>query len=1008
MARSPLADALSTCARQYAELMPPSEAEQLALLSPVCPNGSDAWYAWCTLQQATRVRAEAADYHNAAQPSVCAPPQRPPPPRRPSVRPAASPVAPCQRPAAAAEPRSSPPPAAGAATAQEPPHQRELHSPVPASPHAPSPAQATAVSTPSSGTEPWTPLPAAPPLPCPAPPSPRAGLAEPQLPPPSRAARRRRAPLRADTPPSSPAGSDSPPPEGMELLASSLLGTVASFIGAATATAQQIASAVAQSEPATVPGGLDLREHPPPADEGPRSSPAPAPSPPEAPAIASSALALANAARSAWLRFSAARSASHLAERCDAELRRRYIARLWRPACLVRMCTRALVRGAAWARWIQWAARRRALRRVAGAAQARFRCAAAAYRRLAQWALRRRVLRRIAAAAVRQTAEGRRVVAATYAAWARWVVRRRALARLDEGRSRVRSAAYRRWTQWASRRAGVRRGVDAAVAARRCRELGTALAALRRNALLKGREGQAARRQAEAALARAQDELSTLRAERSALQGELAAVSRRSQEQAGELAQLHRAVAEARSDARSARAEAHSVQQLLEAERLRHRQTRAALAECRGDLVAAERDCHRLLQQLGGPAPGRSQGRRLSPPRPPPIGASSTPHTPPLQPGAGDGAGLAERDAARLRSPSGAAASAQPVASGAPAAAGRLAGGPAVPSALLLPAVAVALLHNAQRARELCMRAWRRLRANADVNGARMQLGRALGEGTFGLVRVARVSAVAKYSKPGGEPQLAVEAEMLARVRDAGRRAADFIVRMIAECNSGAPGGFLVLERCQCTLERALSSPSGEAVRRRWAHELLQGLALLEQLGVTHQDLKAENLLIGFDGKLRIADFGIAKETGAPSGGGWTLWWRPPEVLLRCGASRATDAAEDRWAAALLIHQMACGSMPLRPEFLRHDADLPLHTLARGVWWCEDRAEDNPHILALAPPAFARGAAHVLAGIPLLGAHGPLRVSNIGDPLMRHVVRALGRLDPMRRARPAEVLTSLS
>lgn len=48
--------------------------------------------------------------------------------------------------------------------------------------------------------------------------------------------------------------------------------------------------------------------------------------------------------------------------------------------------------------------------------------------------------------------------------------------------------------------------------------------------------------------------------------------------------------------------------------------------------------------------------------------------------------------------------------------------------------------------------------------------------------------------------------------------------------------------------------------------EILMGLDHIHKNGVIYRDLKPENLLIGADGHIRIADFGLAKPLlGRPS-----------------------------------------------------------------------------------------------------------------------------------------------
>jgi len=84
-----------------------------------------------------------------------------------------------------------------------------------------------------------------------------------------------------------------------------------------------------------------------------------------------------------------------------------------------------------------------------------------------------------------------------------------------------------------------------------------------------------------------------------------------------------------------------------------------------------------------------------------------------------------------------------------------------------------------------------------------------------------------------------------------------------------------------------------------------------------YRDLKPENLLLGGDGYLKLADFGFAKKlpytdvnTGKSEDRTFTLCGTPeymaPEIVL----SRGHDSGVDFWACGILIYEMLCGTTP--------------------------------------------------------------------------------------------------
>ncbi|KAI3910486.1 hypothetical protein MKX01_034880 [Papaver californicum] len=98
----------------------------------------------------------------------------------------------------------------------------------------------------------------------------------------------------------------------------------------------------------------------------------------------------------------------------------------------------------------------------------------------------------------------------------------------------------------------------------------------------------------------------------------------------------------------------------------------------------------------------------------------------------------------------------------------------------------------------------------------------------------------------------------------------------------------------------------------------LKGLAFCHKKWVLHRDMKPNNLLIGADGQLKLADFGLARLFGSP-GRKFThqvfaRWYRAPELLF---GTKQYGSAVDVWAAACIFAELL-----LRRPFLQGSSDI--------------------------------------------------------------------------------------
>jgi serine/threonine protein kinase len=123
---------------------------------------------------------------------------------------------------------------------------------------------------------------------------------------------------------------------------------------------------------------------------------------------------------------------------------------------------------------------------------------------------------------------------------------------------------------------------------------------------------------------------------------------------------------------------------------------------------------------------------------------------------------------------------------------------------------------------------------------------------------------------------------------------------------------------------------------------VLAGLAHGEQRGIVHRDLKPENLLVTGDGRVKIADFGVARAyneastrnfaTAAGSTIGTPSYMSPEQAL-----GREVGPVSDLYSLGIVAWELLVGHVPF------HDRDTPLTVLYRHVH------EPVPTVRTLAP-----------------------------------------------------------
>jgi tetratricopeptide (TPR) repeat protein len=110
--------------------------------------------------------------------------------------------------------------------------------------------------------------------------------------------------------------------------------------------------------------------------------------------------------------------------------------------------------------------------------------------------------------------------------------------------------------------------------------------------------------------------------------------------------------------------------------------------------------------------------------------------------------------------------------------------------------------------------------------------------------------------------------------------------------------------------------------------EVAESLALLHSNGIVHRDLKPSNVLIGFDGRARVADFGCATRFGEMSVQGLLS---PFSASPQQHAGEPASPADDIFGFGALAYELLGGYPPNFPDTERARSGVPPPRLATSV-----------------------------------------------------------------------------
>jgi eukaryotic-like serine/threonine-protein kinase len=241
------------------------------------------------------------------------------------------------------------------------------------------------------------------------------------------------------------------------------------------------------------------------------------------------------------------------------------------------------------------------------------------------------------------------------------------------------------------------------------------------------------------------------------------------------------------------------------------------------------------------------------------------------------------------------------------------------------------------------------------VLGKRYRLLSALGTGASAHVYLAEdVSLQRHVAVKVLQPGLATDEAFLKRFRAEARSVASLNhphVLRVFDWGDDADGPYLVLEylgggSLRDLLDRDVRLSFAQAAQL--GTEVAQGLAYAHARGLVHRDIKPANLLFDEEGRVRVADFGVARALAEAA------WTEPAGAMVGTARYISPEAAEgkpvdgraDVYSLALVLYEAVTGTVPFV-------TDTTMGTLAARI------GQPLPHHDALGPldDVLARAAA---------------------------------------------------
>ena len=147
------------------------------------------------------------------------------------------------------------------------------------------------------------------------------------------------------------------------------------------------------------------------------------------------------------------------------------------------------------------------------------------------------------------------------------------------------------------------------------------------------------------------------------------------------------------------------------------------------------------------------------------------------------------------------------------------------------------------------------------------------------------------------------------------------LLDVLEEDNSGKKVVHCVFEFCERVLANELAHRRQRVpleTMKKFLRELLEAVDILHAKMIMHRDIKPDNILIDKHGRVKLADFGLAKKASflqrRKSNAIVSLWYRAPEIIL---GSEKYLFGVDIWSIGCIFAEM----LGTKPTFMCRSED---------------------------------------------------------------------------------------